>query len=454
MKKLFLFLLVLFGTGFAQNHGYYRGPDGGPIGGGLGMTWIDGKPHYSIFFKPEISIANFGLGINLLLEYDNQGTLRTESFDEVADYLSIIRYVRYGHKQDPFYVRFGALDYATLGHGSIMNLYNNSPSFDSKGIGFEFDWDFENYGFEIVYGNLARKGVAGVRGYVRPLKFTPAAEIPVISNLEIGSSYAADFNDYAGITQVAFDSSSNKLQIIEDKGIMEVVGLDLGLPIRLSQFFKFTPYFDYAKIVDFGSGTALGFMFDFSGVGLATVKTKFERRFNGENYLPGYFNSFYEIERISVDPNSSNSYFTGNFSKAAVLKNMQSIGNGYYGELFIQILNTFDILGSYQRLDDKANSGILHLSTDISPADASFLLRLGYDKIRIENEEDLFKLDDRSYLYSEIGYKPIPYILVSMVYNWTFSPVRDADKRIIRYEPQRRIEPRISFVYPLSVNSK
>ena len=75
-------------------------------------------------------------------------------------------------------------------------------------------------------------------------------------------------------------------------------------------------------------------------------------------------------------------------------------------------------------------------------------MRAGYDKINIKDEKDLFTLDDRSFLFAELGYKPWPYILVSMVYNWTFSPVRDGKDNIVDYKPQEKIEPRISFIYP------
>jgi hypothetical protein len=90
------------------------------------------------------------------------------------------------------------------------------------------------------------------------------------------------------------------------------------------------------------------------------------------------------------------------------------------------------------------------LETDISPQDLSFIARAGYDKINIRDEKDLFKLDDRSYLYAELGYKPIPYIIVSMVYSWTFSAVKDNDKNVIDYVPQKRIEPRVYFVVPFN----
>lgn len=66
----------------------------------------------------------------------------------------------------------------------------------------------------------------------------------------------------------------------------------------------------------------------------------------------------------------------------------------------------------------------------------------------------MFTLDDRSYLYAEVGYKPYPYLLVSMVYSWMFTPVRDADDKITGYAPQKKIEPRVSLVYPLNFGKK
>ncbi len=104
----------------------------GFFGGGLGMSWIDGEPYYGFQLFPEIAFANFGVGLDLNLQFDKTGKLRNENFNEFSDYLSILRYARYGQKNDPFYIRLGALDYATLGHGSIMYLYNNRPSYDSR----------------------------------------------------------------------------------------------------------------------------------------------------------------------------------------------------------------------------------------------------------------------------------------------------------------------------------
>ncbi|MBI5663216.1 MAG: hypothetical protein HZC46_13840 [Ignavibacterium album] len=420
-------------------------PDEGFITGGAGLIWIDGQPHYRISFRPEVSFSNFGVGLDLNLDFDSQGKLRKENFNELTDYLSIIRYVRYGYKNDPVYLKLGALDYYTLGHGTIVNYYNNSPTFDARKIGLVADIDFGNFGFESIYGNFAQAGLFGIRGFVRPLKFSDAGNIPVIGNLELGASYTTDFDKNATVLSGSYDSQKGEFVKTEDKGALTIIGFDIGLPIVKSGFTTLLLYFDYNKIVNFGSGMASGVKLDLNGLGLVELSAKLERRFNQNKYIPSYFNSFYEIERFKLDT------VTNTFSsKALALQNVGNDLNGFYGDLLLRVLGLFDVYGAYQRLDKDPKSGILNLRTDVSPKDGSVILRAGYDKINIQDEKDLFKLDDRSYLFTELGYKPIPYIIVSIVYNWTFSPERDSNDNIVGYKPQKRIEPRMYFVFPIN----
>jgi hypothetical protein len=117
--------------------------------------------------------------------------------------------------------------------------------------------------------------------------------------------------------------------------------------------------------------------------------------------------------------------------------------------MLIRVINTFEIIGSYQKFDHRDSSGIVHISTNLAPQDFPIVARAGYDKINIESWKDLVTTDDRSYLYAELGYKPMPYLIVSTRYIWTFTPIRDADDHVVGFAPQKRIEPRITFVYTL-----
>ncbi len=432
---------------FSQIREYPR-PDHGNLSGGLGMNWIDGELFYSFYFTPEVSFGNFGVGLGLQLDFDQNGKLRKQNFDETSDYISLIRYVRYGMKNDPLYVKLGAIDYYTLGYGNIIYNYNNTPSFDSRKNGLVLDIDFGKYGFESIYSQFGEAGLIGMRGYVRPLQYTTAGEIPIIGMAEIGATYSTDFNQYSGVVSGTFDKTTRKFSPKDDTGNMSIIGFDLGFPLLTTSQVDLKLYTAYSKIIDFGSGFATGLMLQLNGLGIFSATARLERRFNNDQYIPGYFNSLYEVERFRVDTASSS--FS---SKAKRLSETIDQGDGYFGELGIHILNTFDILGSYQRLDKKSDSGILHLETDISPQNLSFIARAGYDKINIKDAKDLFTLDDRSYLYTEIGYKPMPYIIVSMVYSWTFSAVKDKDKNVIDYVPQKRVEPRIYFVIPLDFSN-
>ncbi len=443
-NKLFIIIWLTFSV-LTSAQIFRPNPNEGFIGGAAGLTWIDNEPYYSVHLFPEVAFAKFGIGLDLNLDFDKNGKLRYENFNETSDYLSLIRYVRYGQKNDPFYIRLGSLDFATIGHGSIMYLYNNSPSFDSRKIGLEFDLDFDYYGVESVYSTFAESGIIGFRTFTRPLLATELAEIPIIGAFEIGATYLTDFNKNAGVVEVNYDPIKEEYKSVEDLGATEIIGFDFSLPLLRTSVVNSDIYYDYAEILNFGNGRSAGIILDFYGLGLVDVRTKLERRWNGVNYLPAYFNSFYELERFQINQSSHSVA-----SKIQTLKNGIKVGDGYYGELLISVINSFFVFGSYQRYDENPKSGSLNLRTEISPQNGLFVARVGYDKVHIEDEKDLFTLDNRSYLFAELGYKLNPYVLVSMVYNWTFAPVRDGNNNFIRYKPQKKIEPRISFIYPLN----
>jgi hypothetical protein len=438
-----IFFVILINLQSFGQWDKYPKPDEGVINGGMGINWIDGKPHYRISFRPEVSFSDFGVGLDLNLDFDSEGKLRTENFNEASDYLSIIRYVRYGMKNDPVFVKVGALDYYTLGHGSIVQQYNNSPTYDNRRIGLVVDIDFGKFGVESIFGTFSPAGIFGIRGYVRPLQLTTAADLPIIGNLEVGATFATDLNKNAGIINGGYDHTKQEFNVTEDKGAISIMGFDIGLPLLNSSIADITLYADYSKIFSFGSGVATGVKFDFNLSSLLQISAKLERRFNNGKYIPSYFNSFHEIQRFNLD--SASGIFT---SKAQVLNSITDNQNGFYGDLLVRVLNLFDIYGSYQRLDKESKSGELNLRTAIEPEGAPFVLRAGYDKINIQSEKDMFTLDDRSYLFTEVGYKPVEYILVSIVYCWTYTPIRGSDDKIISFEPQKRIEPRVSFIYP------
>ncbi|HOJ38061.1 MAG TPA: hypothetical protein PLI27_02940 [Ignavibacteriales bacterium] len=436
MKKLFL-LVALFALTFGQNPNQKMQQS--VLSGGTGLTWIDGKPYYQVTINPELSFSKVGIGLDLRLEFNNDG-IRKENFNETSDYISIIRYFRYGYKGDPFYIRLGALDFVNLGNGTIISNYSNRPSIDSRKIGMELAFDTDEFGAEMLYGNFGMAGLAGLRAYIRPLKFTPMAEVPVLGNLEIGGSYVIDMDKRAD-----FDSTvtvGNQTTTYGEK-TLSAFGFDITLPIVKSSMVNLKAYYDFVKILNYGNGSALGAKLDITATDAFIFGTKFEYRINGDKYLPGYFNSFYEIERY-------NSYNIGNktFGKARTLDNIKG-KNGYFGELYASLAKVITARGSYERIPDIPKSGILHIDATANLGE-SYAARAGYDKINIDGEAAIFKTDENTVMFAEFGYKPYSFMLVSMAYIWNFTPVREGGKtdgKIIGYKPQKRIEPRVTFSY-------
>jgi hypothetical protein len=404
------------------------------VTGGVGMTIIDGKPYYLFHLFPELSFGKIGIGLDLNFRVSEDGKLRSEDFKDAYSYLRLIRYVRYGNKYDPFYARLGGLDYSRLGHGYIMYMYRNTASYDLRKVGVEFDVDLQKGGFESMYSDVGGAGLLGLRGYVRPLQFTDAASIPVIGGIETGVTFASDLNANANKT---WGDSVGTTRLVEEGGSLSIVGVDVGLPLLSHEIIRSTLYADYAKIVSYGSGAAVGLSLGLRGLGLFTIDAKYERRFVGERFLPSYFDAFYERERFQIlDTNRF-------MSKAQYLRNAPAY-QGYFGEVFMSVLNTFNIIGGYQSPVGVRNAGTLHMELQTSTALPGIILIGGYDK---KNVGSVFKLDNNSLLYAQIGYKPVPFLVVSTLYQWTWTEVRDEKSgNVVGFEPQKRIEPRVDLV--------
>lgn len=455
MKRiLLLFALISFPASLLAQAGsasdayllYQGDPREVRGGGGLGITTFGGDVFYTLNFSPDLAFGNIGVGLDVNLRISQSGQLRQEDWnDGISSYLRLIRYARYGNKRDSLYVRVGQLDFARLGHGSIVNLYRNNGSYDARRVGVEFDMDFGNYGFESMVSDLSTFYIVGIRAYSRPLF---ASEIPVLSQLQIGASYVADFSGRANVTRGGGATTlANRREAFVDslairRGNLTIVGFDMGLPILRSPIFEMDAYLDVAKIIGYGSGLALGVTGTIPNVlGAITLSSRLEHRVVGNQFQFAYFDAIYEQDRFLDFGNGLI------VTRANELANFSAPGPGVYGDLGGVILGKVRLFGSYQRLYRTPRGGQLHLGARLVDVIPSVLFRADYYKRDIGFESELFTLDDRSLSIVEVGYYPYPYLLVSALYQWTYLPVRNDEGTILRYEPIRRIEPRVTFQF-------
>ena len=418
MKSLITILLaLLFIVPLNAQSPFPNAVDPHYFNGGLGMTWIDGRPYTTISLTPEFTLGKFGLGLRIELLFDNQDNFkfRTTGWEDASAIARSIRYARYGHKGNPVYIRLGSLVASTIGHGFIMWQYSNESEYDNRKFGAVLDLDFDYVGIETGVSDLGNIQLYGGRLYVRPLF---SLKVPILSNLEFGGTVFTDRNP-----------DGNK-ETNDD--IITEWGVDVGLPLVKSEVFKTVLYFDYAKFVDFGEGKVAGINVGFPNIaGVFDLDIRFERRWLGDQFMPSYFNTLYELERNL--PNG--------LDKKSRLEEMKA-SKGVFGLLGGQVAGLFRLAGSYQQQDGISHSGILHLEArlmDVIP-DVRFIAY--YDKTNIETFEDARTLDIFSQAVIELGYVTYGFLMVSLRYRWNFIEISPGV-----YAPQERIEPAVSFVY-------
>lgn len=376
------------------------------VGGGLGMAVIDGNPYFTLNLATELHFGKFGIGLNIPILYSPKEGIRKEDWNSGRDYARIISYIRYGYRGDPFYIRVGSLTHTVLGHGFLVYNYNNRLREDLVKVGMELYVDRGFFGFEGFNSDFGRLGLMGVRGFVRPFR-----DIPVAGRLQFGGSFVRDFDpDEKAATHDG----------------VSAFGLDVGFPIFEYSLLSSTVYADYGTIVNHGHGFAEGIIFRLNGIGIFDLGVKLEERQLSPHFVPAYFNSMYEVDKST---------------KEAKLDSITEKVDGTFGELYGEALGKLRISGNYFYKKNVKNSGVLNLLATTGGMFPLFTLNWRYYKDQIETFKDVFTVNERSILFTEIGYRLNPYMTVFTVIKRTYH----YDEETGKYKPTDRYGVRVEF---------
>ncbi len=175
------------------------------LGLGIGSVTIDGMLYNQFALRPEFNFGKLGVGLDLVLYIDNEGNIRPNEWDiknNPSVIMDKILYVRWGQKQDPFWIKLGALDNVTLGYGGLLMGYSNMMEFPTvRQLGINTGLNFGNYSTELFMSNvkdLSRGGtLVGFRGTYKVSKAFP---------LTIGANIVMDVNQFSGMKDGDDDS--------------------------------------------------------------------------------------------------------------------------------------------------------------------------------------------------------------------------------------------------------
>ncbi len=400
---------------------------------GAGSTIIDGTPYYLIHVAPQVQYGQWGLGIDGDILIGTDGKFRKEDWDNTYDYVRWLNYIRFGHPHDDFYVRLGGIEHASIGNGTIISNYWNNSSYDDRRFGGQARLDLGFVGAEALNSDFFHPGLIALRPFTRPFQLVPIlANSWFLSNIEIGVTGAFDFDTNASriipnrppfvirvpdpahpgdtVDQIVSDSARYPLPLT-------TLGADISAMLWQSDRTEGHLYVDYVRFQQFNHGVMIGARTAFEVTDSVLLDLQAERSLFRDQFLPSYYNSFYERDRYDDQANPTD-YIT----KLTMLHDSEGgNGNGFKGGAMVNYYDDVQFEGSYLHLDNLTGQDWMQLEVVLPRLPHDTYFRLIYTREEINGFGDLFALDDRSVMLGEIGYKPWKWLLLIGDFRWSFA---------------------------------
>jgi hypothetical protein len=326
---------------------------------------------FGIFFDVEAFIDPNG-------KFSDKGWRFDDDQDRIEAFARKIRYIRFGHEQDPVFVKVGGLSNVTLGYGFIVDRFTNMLHYpDQKLLGGQIYLNnitpigltVQAFGADAQeFRTRDRGGVGAARLAICPLK---TLGIPIVSGIAVGGAIAYDRNLYAPartwkntreqkIALILDDgtlSDDKKQQLLDSAGIdidganmqlaaenqardkiepFGIYGGDISVPIIATPLLSLDVYAQGAIRSDTVHGWGVGA----PGVALKVwrLSANVEYRHINGRFIPGFFGPYYLDERLQREPSIS--------TKVDALPD--DTLNGAYGRLGFDLFGAFTLNGGYQ----------------------------------------------------------------------------------------------------------
>lgn len=445
---------------------------------GAGLSRIDSTNYLYLQLNPSYSKSTkhwaVSAGIDLPLRYRiSKIAFRSQDYNTFTQILSSVNSnFSYLYNTKKFSLLFNAgfekIYSGTLGKGSIMYGYNNSPSYENRRNGIALDAAYNVSGYlndnaasaKLYLSDITSGGVFGIGFEGSPLKIIGGRKgklnLPVLHDFNLGFNFASDFNKNAGITKVLFriDTTGGTTKYIqtgfEDAGAISIANLMGEMVLFGKKTFSAYVYAEYSKIFKFGSDASAGI-----DLVARTEDNKnyfsftFQRRYQKGKYLPTYFNGLYENDRFQLISSPDNLTPPILISKAAMLDTVQELKGSTFFTVYGMFMKTFVAYATYQKIDRGDLGGELYIVASFPNIDDRFSIYAGYYKRRIKEGKDVFTFNENAFFFGEASYLLNDFIILSLSYEQTFAAQRDSDNNITGYSAQKRFTPKVNFIFPL-----
>jgi hypothetical protein len=408
----------------------------------FGVTQIGGETYAGLRLQPQFQFGKIGFGLDVPIQFNvNTKEFRDEEFQGGIEMIRMIRYVSIGRKKaDAIYVRAGDLTGVSLGYGTLINNYSNSPSFEFRKFGLNFDLNFKKiFGLEALYSDIKGFNLLGVRPYVRPLYTT---SIPIVKSLEFGVSYVVDKGKNADSTAY----------FIEKNG-MKATAFDAGITFLNTSFVKLVGYGQFSELKKIksdtlndalaaysltysaGKGTSVGLSANMNIASAFMLSARIERLWYKDHYLPQFFDAIYEINK-----------------DAKILGLTSAKGSqGIYGNLGLTLFSKFRITGALLMPDNISleSPALIRVGLEAAQLADKLTISGNYIKGNLQSLGDAFTFDESSLANFNMTYQLAKFFYVGVDYRWTFARLEDGSLKATNY-----LRPFFGLSIPLGGQSK
>ena len=268
--------------------------------------------------------------------FEGIGSIRKQDWDEPGDFARIISYISYGGKEERLYLDINQFKASSIGHGTVIKRYNPNLNFNSRRVSFEFDAFGDYGGFETYLNDITGPSVMGALAFVKPLSLINRNNY-FLRSFSLGATIAADI-DAPLRNRLDGDDADDDGKRTQELSInqktfqpnyirTEVVSYGTSVEAKLvdTDAVDWKTYLDHSflesgvptddpnnplwsnvptRAVRSG-GTSWGHLLrlnlDRQGPKLEArhaLRMRLELRSFDPNYLPSYFDTLYEVQRV------------------------------------------------------------------------------------------------------------------------------------------------------------
>lgn len=237
----------------------------------------------------------------------NRGRFRKDDYLTYADYGKLLRYVTYGQKEDHLYINVTQLYASTLGHGGLLRRYYANANIDAQRVSAELDAYNDYLGMEAMVNDVLRPNIVGALFFLKPLSLFTENE--TARSFSVGATWASDFRAPTavkpGVDLVGTALPDDRFE----HRTVAAIAVDAELKVVKTEHWDVKPFVEWAQLLGAGDGLTVGVLTRANAVTEGGTVHAFriiaEVRNLAADYVPGYFDTFYEIQKLQ--------YITGAF---------------------------------------------------------------------------------------------------------------------------------------------